>query len=341
MLRKYFKQIFNHWIFSRTHHVKAQKKKHSPGVLWSCWCQPFLNFTAYTKTWYSWFTFEAVSGQIVILFHFFLFWMYLFSTLHCFDSTCMANPHLNSSLDNCLKLAPLFLQMSCRVIQDHRWSFSCSIFQLLIQTGFGSNRCSFGQKWSFSWWWDLFPWQQESVIAYSFIHWCICPPAPNYGSSLPCCTPLARAGTIQQSLHIISWFFRFLAPAINFYGLLYKVLRNLFVWFVQVLLVTGSGTGLWWLETQFTCLSPRPSLCCLSGSGPIKTKHPNVPMLGRIGGSATVTHRCPTEFGKNRGHVQFSVTAQHGTARRQKYFCFDTRQRDRHPKPICCDLSLV
>ena len=70
-------------------------------------------------------------------------------------------------------------------------------------------------------------------VAFSFVN----PRSP------PVCPSCQGHNTIPQGLNIISQFFRFSAPVINFRGLLYKALCNVFCWplFFCTLLSNGSG----------------------------------------------------------------------------------------------------
>ena len=56
------------------------------------------------------------------------------------------------------------------------------------------------------------------------------------------------------------------------------------------------------LLLTFTC-SP-PALLLLWEPAP---SNPNTAKVGWVGGTTTMTHKCPKTFGENRGHVHFVI----------------------------------
>lgn len=112
--------------------------------------------------------------------------------------------------------------------------------------------------------------------------------------------------TMLKGLDIISRFFRYSAPAINFGRLLHKVLCNVFFrrLFFWPLLANGSGGRFLVAEAvvDIHMLMKGALRSCWWGRA---ATNPNSPTVEWVAWTSATMNMCPKKFGENRGHVQF------------------------------------
>lgn len=132
----------------------------------------------------------------------------------------------------------------------------------------------------------------------------------------PVCPSCQDDNTIQQGLDIISRFFRFSAPAFNFWGLLHKVLCNVFFrpLFFRPLLANGSGGRFLVVEAAVDIhmlMKGAPRSSPAVGVGPQQTQ--TVQRSAGLEGPPPRRTRVPKGLEKTGDTCSLSVTAQLGS----------------------------